>query len=118
MPWLPLTAFRDPAVPKLNNLRRAAEAGLRVPPTWWLRGDEALASGGRQPADPAQHQGADAPRSPYPLIIRSGSPTEDGRTTSNAGQLLSLPVACPADFADALGRVAAALPRDRFGHPR
>ena len=36
MPWLPLHQFRDNAVPKLNNLRRAAAAGLRVPPTWWL----------------------------------------------------------------------------------
>ena len=51
MRWQPLTAFRDPAVPKLNNLRRAAESGLRVPPTWWLRVDEALASGGRKPPD-------------------------------------------------------------------
>ena len=36
MPWLPLRQFRDNAVPKLDNLRRAAAAGLRVPPTWWL----------------------------------------------------------------------------------
>src|SRR5947209_10784144 len=110
MPWQPLTAFRDPAVPKLNNLRRAAEAGLRVPPTWWLRADEVLATGRRKPPD--------AIRFPYPVIIRSGSPTEDGRTTSNAGQLLSLPAERPGDFADALARVVAALPRDDFGHPR
>ena len=36
MTWLPLKRFRDASVPKLDNLRRAAEAGLGVPPTWWL----------------------------------------------------------------------------------
>jgi len=34
MLWQPLRQFRDRSVPKLHNLRRAAAAGLRVPPTW------------------------------------------------------------------------------------
>jgi pyruvate,water dikinase len=46
------------------------------------------------------------------MIVRSGSPTEDTFATSNAGQLLSLPVREPEEFAEALARVAAALPRD------
>jgi pyruvate,water dikinase len=44
-----------------------------------------------------------------PVIVRSGSPNEDTQVTSNAGQLLSLAVLDPADFASSLARVAAAL---------
>src|SRR4051812_32241650 len=102
MPWQPLNQFRDPAIPKLDNLRRAAAAGLRVPPTWWIPG-AALAPGGAWPGPPAELGGG-------PSIIRSGSPTEDTRLTSNAGQLLSLPVRDPADFGPALRRVVEALP--------
>jgi pyruvate,water dikinase len=105
MPWRTLRHFRDAAVPKLNNLRRAAAAGLRVPPTWW-----APAAGA--PAGPPDGLG------PGPCIIRSGSPTEDQRTTSNAGQLLSLVVRDRADFAESLRRVVAALPRGAGGRPR
>src|SRR5438105_4491336 len=104
MPWQTLRRFRDASVPKLNNLRRAAAAGLRVPPTWWAPAADAL----------------DAPPDglgPGPLIIRSGSPTEDQRTTSNAGQLLSLVVRDRSDFAESLRRVVAALPPDGGGRP-
>src|SRR5215831_18014800 len=98
MSWQPLRRFRDASVPKLNNLRRAAAAGLRVPPTWWAPAADA-------PAGPPDDLG------PGPCIIRSGSPTEDRRTTSNAGQLLSLVVRDRAEFAESLRRVVAALPR-------
>src|SRR5438128_299168 len=102
MSWQPLKRFRDPSVPKLDNLRRAAEAGLRVPPTCWASAAELAAA----PLGPAVELGAG------PWIVRSGSPTEDTRVTSNAGQLLSLPVHDAADFAAAIGRVVAALAAD------
>jgi rifampicin phosphotransferase len=107
MPWQPLARFRDAAVPKLDNLRRAGAAGLRVPPTWWAAAPTLAAP---LPPPPQLGEGA--------LIIRSGSPTEDQRTTSNAGQLLSLAVRDRATFAESLGRVVAALPRDADGKPR
>ena len=107
MSWQPLKQFRDPSVPKLNNLRRAAAAGLRVPPTWWAPAAEALAAD--LPAPPEL--------GPAPWIVRSGSPTEDTRLTSNAGQLLSLPVYEGAQFGAAVRRVVEALPADhRGGH--
>src|SRR5438309_10875297 len=108
MSWRTLTDFRDPSVPKLNNLRRAAAAGLRVPPTVWMP----AAEHGSAPVGPPAELG------PAPWIIRSGSPTEDTRTTSNAGQLLSLPVRDPTAFASALRQVVEALPRDARGLPR
>jgi len=106
VPWRPLARFRDAAVPKLDNLRRAAAAGLRVPETWWLTASEAA--------------GVTAPPSPLAgrsVIVRSGSPTEDTQATSNAGQLLSLAVREPSAFAESLARVVAALPRDDRGAP-
>src|SRR5262245_64500002 len=106
MSWQPLKRFRDPSVPKLDNLRRAAEAGLRVPPTCWA--PAALLAAAPLPC-PAAELG------PGPWIVRSGSPTEDTRVTSNAGQLLSLPVQGAADFPAALRRVVEALPADRNG---
>jgi pyruvate,water dikinase len=115
MPWRELARFSDPSVPKLNNLRRAVAAGLRVPATWWLSGVEATAEAAvlARAAPPPYLAGR-------PLIVRSGSPTEDTLATSNAGQLLSLAVrdpAAPGAFGDALARVAAALPRDSKGRP-
>ena len=110
MPWRELARFSDRSVPKLHNLRRAAAAGLRVPETWWLSGAEAASEAAAPPAALAGR----------PLIVRSGSPTEDTLSTSNAGQLLSLAVrdpAAPGAFGDALARVAAALPRDSTGRP-
>ncbi|HEX6902772.1 MAG TPA: PEP-utilizing enzyme [Thermoanaerobaculia bacterium] len=101
MPWRKLARFRDPSVPKLDNLRRAAAAGLRVPETWWMPASEA-------------EKGAPIPAAlaGRPLIVRSGSPTEDTHATSNAGQLLSLAVRDSAGFPDALARVVAAMPRE------
>jgi pyruvate,water dikinase len=104
VPWRPLTEFRDPAVPKLDNLRRAAAAGLRIPETWWLPALEA----GSVTAPPPSLAGR-------PLIVRSGSPTEDTQATSNAGQLLSLAVRDPARFGESLARVVEALPREGGG---
>lgn len=102
MPWRPLARFDDPSIPKLDNLRRAAAAGLRVPETWWLYAAELA---GRQAGPPSSLAGR-------PLILRSGSPTEDTQATSNAGQLLSLAVTDPAVFQESLARVVAVLPRD------
>lgn len=96
--WQALARFDDPSIPKLHNLKRAAAKGLRVPKTVWSRAAGA-------PSEP--------PRGiPFPLIVRSGSPTEDTHQTSNAGQLLSLVVRRPADFADSVASVVDALPRD------
>jgi pyruvate,water dikinase len=106
MPWQPLRQFRDRSVPKLHNLRRAAAAGLRVPPTWWIRGADASAV-----TEPPDALG------PGPLVIRSGSPTEDQEASSNAGQFLSLIVQYRAEFAESFHRVVASLPRDGRGQP-
>src|SRR5947209_7987857 len=103
MSWRPLREFRDASVPKLNNLRRAEAAGLHVPPTVWLPAADANA------VAPPHELG------PAPWIIRSGSPTEDTHTTSNAGQLLSLVVPQSHEFAEALRRVVEALPADGNG---
>jgi rifampicin phosphotransferase len=102
--WRPLTRFKDPSVPKLDNLRRAAAAGLRIPETWWLPASEAA----KATAPPTS-------LATEPVIVRSGSPTEDTQATSNAGQLLSLAVRAPDEFAECLARVVAALPRDGRG---
>jgi len=96
--WRPLARFRDASVPKLDNLRRAAAAGLRVPETWWLPAFEAE----NVTEPPSSLAGR-------PVIVRSGSPTEDTQATSNAGQLLSLAVSDPADFAASLRRVVEVL---------
>ena len=109
MPWQPLKRFKDPSVPKLDNLRRARAAGLRVPETWWLPAAEAALDPARVAPPPPLADGS--------LIVRSGSPTEDTFATSNAGQLLSLPVRDPAAFGDSLARVVAALPCDTAGRP-
>ncbi len=106
MAWRPLARFRDPSVPKLDNLRRAAAAGLRVPETWWL------------PAFETKDVTAPPPSlADRPVIVRSGSPTEDTQATSNAGQLLSLAVREPCEFAESLARVVAMLPRDDLDAP-
>jgi rifampicin phosphotransferase len=106
MPWKPLDRFRDPSVPKLDNLRRAHAAGLRVPATFWIRASEAASAGALPPEIAGR-----------PFILRSGSPTEDTRHTSNAGQLLSLAVRDPGRFERSLAEVVAALPKDGAGAP-
>jgi pyruvate,water dikinase len=108
MPWQPLDVFRDPAIPKLDNLRRAARAGLRVPP-WTL-----WAWAADLEAHPETPWPAGKPRAP--VVVRSASPTEDTLKSSNAGQLLSVTVREEAGFAPEVARVVAALPR-RDGKP-
>ncbi|MBK8258364.1 MAG: hypothetical protein IPK82_37580 [Polyangiaceae bacterium] len=97
--WLPLRRFRDSSVPKLHNLARASARGIRVPKTVWSAARE---------APPETPKGFD-----FPLIVRSGSPTEDTHETSNAGQLLSLVVRDRAQFAESVARVVDALPKDK-----
>ncbi len=108
MSWETLRRFRDPTIPKLDNLRRAAERGLRVPETFWVRARSVEAS---------RSMVAPAALGSRPCIIRSGSPTEDTFETSNAGQLLSVVVREPEAFGAALDDVIAALPRDAAGEP-
>ncbi|MBX6313201.1 MAG: hypothetical protein IRY99_09845 [Isosphaeraceae bacterium] len=109
--WYSLARFRDPSIPKLDNLRRAARAGLHVPtPTVWAWADDEERLRARTPRE--VHDGLG-----LPCIIRSGSPTEDTAATSNAGQFLSLAVREPEAFPEALARVVAALPRSD-GRPR
>src|SRR6476469_3014833 len=103
MPWLPLERFRDPAIPKLDNLRRAARAGLTVPATAWAWAS-ALELEAEVPDRIPEAVGG------CPCIVRSGSPTEDTAVTSNAGQLVSVVVNAPGEFAAALAKVVAALP--------
>lgn len=102
--WQPLRRFDDATIPKLYNLTRAAAKRLRVPQTAWAHAREA-------PPQPP-------PDIAFPLIVRSGSPTEDTHETSNAGQLLSLVVKEPSAFAESVERVVAALPEDGAGQPR
>jgi pyruvate,water dikinase len=106
-PWRALDEFHNPGVPKLHNLKRAARAGFAVPQTHWAWA-EALE------ANPPTSLPPELPDAP--CIVRSGSPTEDTRVTSNAGQLLSAVVDEPEDFANAVARVVAALPRQN-GQP-
>ncbi|HEX8687904.1 MAG TPA: hypothetical protein VF654_15450, partial [Pyrinomonadaceae bacterium] len=106
MPWKPLRRFRDPSIPKLDNLRRAQAAGIRVPTTFWIRAAEGASAGALPPG---------IARGPF--ILRSGSPTEDTRRTSNAGQLLSLVVREPGRAPQSLAEVVAALPKDEAGAP-
>ncbi len=101
MPWSRLATFDDAAVPKLRNLALARRAGFLVPETLWAPADS---------VDLATNPGSLPLSHSKPWIIRSGSPTEDTRSTSNAGQFLSLVVSTPAEFAPALARVVAALP--------
>src|SRR4051812_31951224 len=91
--------FDDPSVPKLSNLGRAARAGLRVPKTFWARADALR--------DPP---GCADPPLPLPCIVRSGSPTEDGAVTSNAGRFTSLAVRDRGEFAGAVAGVVGSLP--------
>lgn len=108
MTWQRLARFVDRAIPKIDNLRRARAAGLRVPETWWLRA--------RDVDDPALVE-APAALADGPCIIRSGSPTEDTFETSNAGQLLSMVVRDRKQFGASLAAVIAALPKDDAGVP-
>ena len=104
MSWRELTDFRDASVAKLDHLRRAANAGVRVPPTVWC------------PAHEAHEAGVGRPTASWcggPLIVRSGSPTEDRADSTAAGQFVTLVVetADEGAFRDALERVVDALPK-------
>jgi hypothetical protein len=102
MPWKKLDRFNDIRVPKLFNLKRASLAGFAIPPTVWARAIDLERSWPVEIPKIVENQ---------PCIVRSGSPTEDTQTTSNAGQLLSLVVTDPSKFANAVSEVVAALPR-------
>lgn len=106
--WQPLVAFDDPTLPKLNNLRRAQAAGLRVPPTWWVSADEiALVLNAPPPFSLAQ----------YPLLVRFASRFEDTLAASDGGPSHSVIAAEPALCSEALLQIVNALPRDDKGAP-
>ncbi len=106
MPWKPLASCRDRSVPKLYNLRRAARAGLRIPPTVWsLASDLELGSC------------APPPSIPGPWIVRSASPTEDSAESTAAGQFASCNAEDPAGFSEAARTVVASLPKDGEARP-
>ncbi len=107
-PWKPLWTCKDASIPKLMNLRKGSKANLRVPATFWLY----AATFAEGKIDPPSSLPS------WPLIVRSASPTEDTRTTSNAGQLYSEVVPVEDDFDSAVRRVLSALPKDRNGKPR
>jgi pyruvate,water dikinase len=106
--WRPLARFRDPTVPKLANLRRAARTGLSVPHTVWL---PAAGVDLERVAPPA---GIGAP-----WMVRSASPSEDTDEGTAAGKFVSQAVAehDPDAFRDAVRAVVASLPREQ-GKPR
>src|SRR4051794_28214362 len=102
-PWRPLAEFRDPTLPKLDNLSRAARAGLLVPePTSWAYAADL--EEGRMP-DYLLIE-----RVGLPCIIRSVSPTEDTRLGSHAGEFLSVVVKHAPDLPGSLARVVGSLP--------
>jgi hypothetical protein len=102
-PWRPLAELRDRTLPKLDNLKRAARAGISVPePIIWAYAADFESS--RAP-DPGPTELLD-----MPCIVRSISPTEDTKQGSQAGRFLSLVVNCPSDFPGAVARVLASLP--------
>ncbi len=107
--WQPLSQFDDATIPKLNNLRLAAEAGLRVPPTWWIHASEVGKRSVIMLPPLAKNTS---------LMLRSGSPSEDQADTSNAGQFVSTIVQKSVDFAPAMKEVADALPKNHAGEPQ
>src|SRR4051812_16988022 len=102
-PLRPLAEFRDPTLPKLDNLRRAARAGLLVPePTYWAYAADL--EDGRMPDFPLIELVG------LPCVVRSVSPTEDTRRGSCAGQFLSVVVKHARDLPGSLARVVSSLP--------
>lgn len=104
MLWHTLDEFLDPSIPKLRNLARAAQMGMRVPPTFWARAEELEAAGPQAVPMPTGLT--------PPCILRSGSPTEDSVISSNAGRFLSSSVREAECFAVSLAAVIAALPAE------
>ena len=107
MTWRELERFSDARVPKLDNLRRAARAGLRVPPTVWSYARDVRAGEASRPGIVRD----------APLIVRSASPNEDGLDSTSAGRYLSVALHEPGEaaFREALERVLAALRADGSG---
>jgi len=99
-------SFKDPSIPKLHNLFRAARAGLPIPPTAWAWAAELQRDAPVSIPDPYPH----FPELRLPIIVRSASPSEDTGKTSSAGQFLSLVVREAAKFPQALADVITALP--------
>ncbi len=108
MRWHELERFRDASVAKLDNLRRAARAGVRVPRTHWTLARDVPAAGSLPPPAPGA----------TPWMVRSASPEEDGVEGSAAGRFHSERVPAGADLGDAVRRVVASLTRDAAGAPR
>ncbi len=106
-PWRPLAALRDRSLPKLDNLRRAAQAGLPVPePTMWAFAHD---------LDPQRdlHLPALVNHVGLPCIVRSISPTEDTAQSSQAGQFLSVVVNNAQALPHAVAQVTLSLPVDQ-----
>ena len=99
--------FNDPTVPKLRNLFRAQRAGFQVPPTGWAWAADLEADRPASMPEPSRR----CRWLKAPLVVRSGSPSEDTAATSSAGKFLSLVVRDRAAFSQALADVIAALPR-------
>jgi phosphohistidine swiveling domain-containing protein len=101
MSWRPLDRFLNASIPKLHNLRRAQRAGFSIPaPTVWLAVADLDASPRPEPPNGLG----------FPMILRSGSPTEDTAEHSNAGRFVSLVVRETSEFDRALSDVVSALP--------
>jgi len=99
--------FNDPTVPKLRNLFRAQRAGFQIPPTGWAWAADLEADRPASMPEPSRR----CRWLKAPLVVRSGSPSEDTAATSSAGKFLSLVVRDRAAFSQALADVIAALPR-------
>ncbi|MFT7669381.1 MAG: phosphohistidine swiveling domain-containing protein [Planctomycetota bacterium] len=102
--WKKLVRFREPHIAKLFNLRRAALAGLSVPPTVWVH----AANLDIERSEPPN-------RIQAPWIIRSASPTEDSDNGTAAGQFVTREVLEAGAFQAALREVVESLPRDASG---
>jgi hypothetical protein len=74
-------SFKDPSIPKLHNLFRTARAGLPIPPTAWAWAAELQLDAPVPIPDSYPH----FPELRSPIIVRSGSPSEDTGKTSGAG---------------------------------
>jgi hypothetical protein len=106
-PWRPLRAFCDRSLPKLDNLRRAAQAGLPIPePTMWAFAHDLEPQRDLRVPALMKHVG-------LPCIVRSISPTEDTAQSSQAGRFLSVVVNDAQALPDAVAQVSSSLPVDR-----
>ena len=103
-PWRELRALHDPLVPKLNNLGRASHAGFLIPrPTLWAYAEQLE-------GNPGEAAAVLAGCVRLPCIVRSVSPTEDTRESSQAGRFKSVVVFREETLADALDTVIESMP--------